>query len=251
MNEKLLLIEIKKDSLVLLLGKKKSYLVRPIKFSCEFGFYDLRKLIRKKYGTKIKIGKEEFTVVRPNIIDFLKKAKRGPQIIMPKDAALILSITGCSPNWKVVDAGTGSGFLSMFLSNLGCKVYSYEKKREFYEIAKKNAKNFGLKNLFIKNFDITKGIKEKNVDLVTLDLQYPEKVVKYAFKALKSGGWLAVYSMHIEEVKKVYEELKRYDFTNIKILENIQREWQSLGKLTRPKNYMLAHTGFLTFARKM
>jgi tRNA (adenine57-N1/adenine58-N1)-methyltransferase len=57
--------------------------------------------------------------------------------------------------------------------------------------------------------------------------------------------------MHIEEVKKVYEELKKHNFVETKILENIQREWQSIGKLTRPKNYMLAHTGFLIFARKM
>jgi len=246
-----MLEKIKKDSLILLLGRGKNYLITPIKFSCEFGFANLRKLIGKKYGTKIKIGKEEFTVVKPNIVDFLKKAKRGPQIIMPKDSSLILSVTGCSPNWKVVDAGTGSGFLSMFLANLGCRVYSYEKRKEFYEIAKRNAKNFGLKNIFIKNADITKGIKEKNVDLVTLDMQNPEKAVKNAFKALKSGGWLAVYSMHIEEVKKVYEELKKHNFIGIRILENIQREWQSLGKLTRPKTYMLAHTGFLTFARKI
>jgi len=245
-----MLEKIKKDSLILLLGRGKSYLITPIKFSCEFGFADLRKLIGKKYGTKIKVGKEEFTVVKPNIIDFLRKAKRGPQIIMPRDASIILSVTGCSPGWRVVDAGAGSGFLSMFLANIGCKVFSYEKKKEFFEIAKRNAKNFGF-DISLKNSDITKGIKEKDVDLVTLDMQNPEKVVKHAFKALKSGGWLAVYSMHIEEVKKVYEELKKYDFTNVKILENIQREWQSLGKLTRPKNYMLAHTGFLTFARKL
>jgi tRNA (adenine57-N1/adenine58-N1)-methyltransferase len=241
---------INKDSLILLLGKK-TYLIRPIKFSCEFGFCDLRKLINKKYGMKIKIGKERFTVVKPNMIDFLKKAKRGPQIIMPKDSGLIISITGCSPGWKVVDAGTGSGFLSMFLANLGCTVYTYERKKEFYDIARKNVKNFGLKNVFLKNADITKGIKEKNVDLVTLDMQNPEKVIKHAFKSLNSGGWLAIYSMHIEEVKRVYEELKKYDFVDIKIWENIQREWQSLGKLTRPKNYMLAHTGWLTFARKL
>jgi tRNA (adenine57-N1/adenine58-N1)-methyltransferase len=243
--------KIKKDNILLLLGKQKNYLIRPIKFSCEFGFIDLRVLVGKSYGSRIKIGKEQFTVVKPSIIDMLKKAKRGPQIIMPKDAGVIISTTGCSLDWKVVDAGTGSGFLSMFLANIGCRVYSYEKKKEFYEIAKKNANNFGLKNLFIKNADITKGIKEKDVDLVTLDMQYPEKAVKHAFKALKTGGWLAVYSMHIEEVKKVYEELKKHNFVEIKILENIQREWQSLGKLTRPKNYMLAHTGFLTFARKM
>lgn len=241
---------IRKDSLILLLGRK-SYLIRPIKFSCEFGFCDLRKLIGKKFGARIKIGKESFTIVRPTIIDLLKKAKRGPQIIMPKDAGMIVSVTGCSPGWKVVDAGTGSGFLSMLLANLGCNVYTYEKKKEFYEIAKKNVKNFGLKNILLKNADIAKGIKEKNVDLITLDMQNPEKIVKYAFNSLKAGGWLAVYSMHIEEVKRVYEEFNKYDFTDIKILENIQREWQSIGKLTRPKNYMLAHTGFLTFARKL
>jgi tRNA (adenine57-N1/adenine58-N1)-methyltransferase len=246
MNEK-----ISEEKLILLLGKEKSYVVKPIKFSCEFGFYDLRKLIGKKFGMRINVGKEKFTVLKPNIIDFLRKAKRGPQIILPKDAALITSITGCSSDWKIVDAGTGSGFLSMFLANLGCKVYSYEKRKEFYEIAKKNATNFGFKNLFVRNFDITKGIKERDIDLITLDMQNPEKAVKNAFKALRPGGWLAVYSMHIEEVKKVYEELKKYDFIDIKILENIQREWQSLGKLTRPKTYMLAHTGFLTFARKM
>lgn len=170
---------------------------------------------------------------------------------MSKDASVIVSVTGCSPGWKIVDAGTGSGFLAMFLANLGCTVYSYEKKKEFFEIAKANAKNFGFKNINIRNADVTKGIKEKDVDLVTLDMQNPERAVGNAFKTLKPGGWLAVYSMHIEEVKKVYEEIKKYDFTSVKILENIQREWQSLGRLTRPKNYMLAHTGFLTFARKM
>jgi tRNA (adenine57-N1/adenine58-N1)-methyltransferase len=241
--------KIKKNSLILLLGKK-NYLLRPIKFSCEFGFFNLRKVVGKSYGTKIKIGKEDFTIVKPTVTDFLKKAKRGPQVILPKDSSVILSITGCSPKWRVVDAGTGSGFLALFLANIGCKVYSYEKRKEFYEIARKNANNFGFKNISIKNSDVSKGIKEKDVNLVTLDMQNPEKVIKHAFKALVPGGWLAVYSMHIEEVKKVYEELKKYNFTDVKILENIQREWQSLGKLTRPKTYMLAHTGFLTFARK-
>ena len=68
--------KIKKDSIMLLLGKK-SYLIRPIKFSCEFGFCDLTKLIGKSYGTSILIGKEKFTVVKPNIIDFLKKSEKG------------------------------------------------------------------------------------------------------------------------------------------------------------------------------
>ncbi len=139
----------------------------------------------------------------------------------------------------------------MFLGNLGCQVYSYEKEERFYNIAKNNLKKYGLKNVKIKNADITKGIKEKNVNLITLDMKNPEKVIKNAFKNLKSGGWVAIYSMHIEEVKKVFKELKRYAFTDLKIVENLQREWQSIKQFTRPKTYMLAHTGFLTFARKM
>jgi tRNA (adenine57-N1/adenine58-N1)-methyltransferase len=186
------------------------------------------------------------------IIDFLKKAKRGPQVILPKDAGLIVSVTGCCPGWKVVDAGTGSGFLALFLGNLGCKVYTYEKEKRFYNIAKKNIKNSGLKNIKIKNSDITKGIKEKNVDMVTLDMKNPEKVIKHAYKNLKSGGWLVIYSMHIEQIQKVWKELKKYDFKETKILENLQREWQIEGRtFTRPKTLMLAHTGFLTFARKI
>jgi len=186
------------------------------------------------------------------IVDFLNKAKRGPQVILPKDAGLIVSVTGCSPEWKVVDAGTGSGFLAIFLGNLGCKVYTYEKKKNFYDLAKKNIEKSGLKNIKIKNSDITKGIKERNVDMVTLDMKNPERVLKHAYNSLKSGGWLVVYSMHIEQIQKVWKESRKYEFGKFNILENLKREWQIEGRtFTRPKTHMLAHTGFLTFMRKI
>ena len=185
------------------------------------------------------------------ITDFLNKAKRGPQVILPKDAGLIVSVTGCSPGWKVVDAGTGSGFLSIFLGNLGCNVYTYEKEKKFYEVAKNNIKKSGVKSIRMKNADITKGIKEKNVDMITLDMKNPEKVIKHAYKSLKPGGWLVIYSLHIEQIQKVWKELRKYDFGKVEVLENLKREWQIEGlTFTRPKTQMLAHTGFLTFIRK-
>lgn len=185
------------------------------------------------------------------ITDFLNKAKRGPQVITPKDLGMIVSVTGCSPGWKVVDAGTGSGFLSIFLGNLGCKVFTYEKKESFYDLAKGNIKNSGIKSIKIRNADITKGIKEKNVDMITLDMKEAEKVVKHAYKSLKSGGWLVVYSLHIEQIQRVWKELRKYEFGKVRILENLEREWQIEGlTFTRPKTNMLGHTGFLTFTRK-
>lgn len=183
-----------------------------------------------------------------NIIDFLKKAKRGPQVILPKDAALIISETGINQDWKVVDAGSGSGFLSMILGNLGCKVYSYEIREDFYKIAKENIKNSGMKNIKIFNKDITKGIVQKNIDLVTLDMKGPERVIEHAYKALKSKGFLVIYSMHIEQVQAVLKELEKYKF-GTKVMENIQREWQTVRGFTRPIT-QLAHTGFLIIARK-
>ena len=184
-----------------------------------------------------------------NIIDFLKKAKRGPQVILPRDAALIISETGINKDWKVVDAGSGSGFLSLFLGNLGCKVYTYEKRKEFYQIARENIKKSGLKNIKIFNKDITEGITHKKLDLVTLDMKGPEKAIKHAYSNLKPKGFLVVYSMHIEQVQDVLKEISKYNF-NVKVMENIQREWQTVSGFLRPKTH-LAHTGFLVIARKL
>jgi len=186
-----------------------------------------------------------------NILDFLKKAKRGPAVILPKDIAAIIANTGVASGWKVVDAGTGSGFLAMFLANLGCKVYTYEKEERFYKIAKKNIDKLSLKNIKIFKQDIIEGIKQKNVDLVTLDMKNPEKVIPLATKSLKKGGFIVIYSMHVEQMKKVIKELEKNNFKDIKTIETFQVEWQSIKNYTRPKTWLLGHTGFLTFARKI
>ncbi|MBU5557637.1 MAG: methyltransferase domain-containing protein [Candidatus Aenigmatarchaeota archaeon] len=248
-------MRIKPKQQILLLGPK-SYLVRAEgRFDCEYGSVQLDKLVGKAFGTKIKIDKYNFSIVQPTVTDFLfKLAKRAPQVILPKDAATILAVTGIGRDAVVVDAGTGSSFLSLFLANYVGKIYTYEKKKEFYKLASRNIKNSGLKNISIKLADISKGIKERNVDLITLDLEGPEKIIKLAEKALKAGGWLVVYCLHVEEVQAVCRELTKRSFTEPRIVENLQRNWQiHVGKRTwtRPKSVMLGHTGFLVFARKI
>ena len=230
----------------LLIGPK-NYLFEKGKFNTEYGIVDLRKA---KVGNRIKSSAGKiFYVTEPSILDMMHKASRGPQVVLPKDAGAIIAATGCSPGWRVVDAGAGSGFLSMFLANLGCKVYSYENRKQFYEVAKKNVSKFG-KDVTIYHKDISKGIKEKNADLITLDLENPERVLKHASKTLRIGGWVVVYSMHVEQVKKVIKELKKYNFSDPGIIENVWISWQSKGEATRPRTH-LGHTGFLTFARKV
>ena len=245
----------KENELALLIGKD-IYFIRAgdRKINTEFGIIDQSELLKKKFGDKIKTHSgEEFIIVKPNLIDILfKKTKRLPQIIMPKDASLILAYTGIASDSLIVDAGTGSGFLSMFLGyycNKG-KVVTYEKRPEFAKVARNNIELNGLKNVFVKEKDVLKGIDEKNVDLITLDLEFPEQIVENCFDSLKSGGWLVVYSPHIEQVIKVRKEIERLNFTQVKTIENIIREWR-VGRHTLPEVSGVMHTGWLTFARKI
>ena len=186
-----------------------------------------------------------------NLLDILKKLKRLPQIVTPKDASLILGYTGISPDSLIVDAGAGSGFLCIFLAYY-CrkgKVVTYEIRPDFAKAVRKNVKLSGLKNIVVKGKDILKGIEEKNVDLITLDMKGVERVIENAFQVLKPGGWLAVYSPYIEQVISVRNEMENLDFTQIKTVENIVREWR-VGRHTLPEVSGVIHTGWLTFARK-
>lgn len=246
-------MKIKLDDKVLLLGKDDSHLVTVSnkKFNTRSGVVELGKLAGKSYGSGMKthIGKK-FFLIKPTILDLFNRLTRTAQVILPKDISLILAYTGVSSDSLVIDAGTGTGYLAIFLANYlpNGKVVTYEKNKQFVKIARENIKLSGLKNLKLKRRDISKGIDEKNVDLVTLDLQHPEKIVKHAYKSLKVGGWLVVYSPTVEEVIRVVKGVKKY-FSEIKTTENIVREWQT-ERTTRPKTMGLMHTGWLLFARK-
>ena len=191
---------------------------------------------------------------KSNILDVLKKSKRGPATILPKDFGAIVANTGLGNGNTVVDAGAGSGWLAMQLANVvgdEGKVITYESRKEFVQLAKKNFDTFGFANVKIKHKDITKGILEKNVDVITLDLQDSWKAVKHAEKALKSGGFLAVYCPQITQVIKVVKEIKKAKLNLIKVTETIERPWKLDGKVARPEHSFLSFTAFLVFARKL
>lgn len=245
-----------KSQKILLIGKEKSFLVDRAmkKFHSNYGELNLTKI--KKFGQKIKTNTgHEFTVVTPTVIDFLRKARRGPQIVMPKDAASIIASCGVESGWRCLDAGSGSGFLSIFLGNIvkpSGKVYAYEKNKQFAKNIEYNIKFCGLGGVVIlKNKDV-KSATEKELDLVTLDMIDAEKLVPRVHKALRTGGWLCVYSPHIEQQKKTVAVMQKLGFMQIHTVENIQRYWKiDVRGYSHPKPSGLLHTGFMTFGRKI
>jgi len=217
----------------------------------KFGFIKSKDLKKKKGIVKTNTGKE-FFIFPANFSDRFRKIKRGAQIITLKDAGAIISETGLNKDSKVLDAGGGSGALACVLGNIAKHIVTYEIRKEFVKIIQENIKNLDLKNVSVKNKDITKGISERNLDLIVLDLLNPEKVVKQSEKALKPGGFLVVYLPSITQIVDFVKEIRRNkNLVLIKVLETIQREWKIEDKIARPEFRMLGHTGFLVFVRRV
>ncbi len=183
-------------------------------------------------------------------IDIEKKFKRGPQIITRKDAGQIVAAVGLQTDWRCLDLGGGSGFLSLFIANLvpNGSVTCYEIKKEHADIIKTNIESSGFKNVKLINKPAEK-FTGSGYDLITMDFKNSEGTVRRAHKALKKGGFIAVYSPHIEQQMKVVAATEKL-FSNVRIIENIQREWTSVHGFTHPVPSQVVHTGFIAVGRK-
>ena len=210
------------------------------------------KLAKKDGIVKSHLGTEYFQT-EANFIDLLLQAKRGPQVVLPKDAAAIVAHTSLQPGAKIVDAGAGSGWLAAFLAHyVGPKglVITYENRKEFAKIAQENFKFLGLKNVKLKNADVTKGIKETKLDLITLDLLTPTKVPNIA-KALKAGGYVVAYVPHLEQAEEFISFAKEQGLWFERAIEVIEREWVLKWDSLKEKMGAISHTAYLVFCRKI
>jgi tRNA (adenine57-N1/adenine58-N1)-methyltransferase len=196
----------------------------------------------------------KFRVLEANVNDFIELMERRCSIILPKDLGIISAFTGLGNGDIVVEAGTGAGAATIFMSNIvgeNGHVYSYEIREDFKAVAEKNIEEFGLKNVTVKCADIVSRIDEKNVNLVFLDLPKPWDVIENAMTALKFGGYLVAYTPYIDQVKLFTKIMKKHGFSDLKSMECILREMEVKLKGIRPKTRMTGHTGYLTFGRKL
>ncbi|MEM3627427.1 MAG: tRNA (adenine-N1)-methyltransferase [Candidatus Bathyarchaeia archaeon] len=247
------------DYILLYLSQRKTYLVKVEagkSFHTHKGFIKFDDLIGKDYGSTVLSSMGvEFTALKPLLRDYIMKSVRQTQITYPKDISIIVMFSGIGPGSRVVEAGTGTGALTMALAHYvrpnGC-VYSYEIRGEFLEVAEKNLKRANLREFVeLKNKDVTIGMDEKDVDAVILDLATPWLVVPHAYKALRPCGTMVSFSPTIDQTVKTVEALKENAFTDIETVECLMRGMQVERGKTRPQTLMTGHTGYVTFARKI
>jgi len=177
----------------------------------------------------------------------LKKLKRGPQVLLPKDLGMIVSYGGMGKESVVVDAGAGSGFATVFFGSIAKKVISFEERKEFAEFAAKNIKRSGLDNIELREQSVFDGFKE-TADIINLDLPNPERIFATEF-SLSDEGVIVAYSPHTEQVTSFVKAAKGKGYECFTI-EVIVREMLSREAGTRPQTKGLTHTGYLTFARR-
>jgi tRNA (adenine57-N1/adenine58-N1)-methyltransferase len=194
-----------------------------------------------------------YRAVRPTLAEVILKMPRGAQVIYPKDLGPILMLADIFPGAKVLEAGVGSGALSMTLLRAGAEVVGYELRQDFAHRARANVVGFlgadVLARYRVELRDVYDGIDQAGLDRVVLDLPEPWRVVKHAEVALAPGGILVSYLPSIVQVAQLREALDHSGFGMTETVEVLERTWHVDGQSVRPDHRMVAHTGFLTAAR--
>ena len=246
------------DSIVLIDDKEIRYFVNTDENTLKIkgiGVFNPKDLVGKEYGSLITIGSKQYWAFQPSLEDKLRGLKRKAQIILPEDAALIIINCGIESGNTVVEAGIGSGSLTIALAHTVApngKIISYDLREDFIKHAFKNLKQSQIDHLVTaKNQDITQGIQEQHVDAVILDIPNPYDAVEHAYNSLKTGGYLCCYSPLISQVEQSVKLMHELPFIHIRTMENIKRNMVVQKQGTRPSFNMLGHTGYLTFARKV
>lgn len=203
-------------------------------------------------------GELKFQAFRPLLADYVLSMPRGATIIYPKDAAMILSMADIKPGVRVLEAGVGSGALSIsILRAIGENgfLHSVEIRDDFAKISEKNVSSyFGEKPA---NWELSIGALqeqqlENNYDRIVLDMLAPWECMDVASNALVPGGVFMSYVATTTQLSRIAEAIKDSgNFTEPESSETIVRGWHHEGLAVRPQHRMIGHTGFLVFARRM
>src|SRR5574339_956699 len=213
-------------------------------------------LIGKPWGTQVfSHNGSPFFLLQPSLADLITELPRTTQIMYPKDIGFILVTMGVGPGQRVMEAGTGSGSMTTALAHAvgpEGRVISYEVKPDVQNLARKNLIRFGLDSrVDFKLRDIQQGFDETDADAFFLDVPNPYDYTSQVRAALKPGGHLCSLLPTFNQVELLLQALRQTRFAFVEVCELLLRFYQSEPARIRPTDSMVAHTGFLIFARRI
>lgn len=214
-------------------------------------------LIGREEGTRVETNTGSHLVCfRPRLADFVVKMARGAQVVYPKDIGAILMEADVGAGAFVLEAGTGSAALTMALARAvgpEGRIVSYEVREPFHVVAKQNlAAFFGEVPAWVdlRVGDVREVPEREVFDRLILDLAEPWAVLPETAAALHPGGIVCSYSPTTGQVQEMVLALRPHGFVEARTFEVLMRSWHVEARSVRPDHRMVAHTGFLTVARK-
>jgi tRNA (adenine57-N1/adenine58-N1)-methyltransferase catalytic subunit len=227
-------------------------------FHTHRGILEHDTLIGGPEGVVVTIGATQYLALRPLLSDFVLSMPRGAQVVYPKDAGQIVQMADIFPGAHVVEAGVGSGALSMSLlravGETG-RLSSYERRADFAEIAQANVERFfgGPHPAWTVTVgDLQEALHEIDVDRVVLDMLAPWETLDAVARALRPGGLVCCYVATTTQLSTTVEALRTHGcFTEPQSWESIVRGWHVEGLAVRPQHRMVGHTGFLCTSRRL
>ena len=226
------------------------------RFETHRGILQHDDLIGKPWGTQVfsHIG-APFFLLQPSLADLVNELPRTTQILYPKDIGFILVTMGIGPGQTVMEAGTGSGSMTTALAfavGPQGRVISYEVKQDVQNLARKNLTRFGLESrVDFKLRDIGEGFDETDMAAFFLDVPNPYDYASQVRVALKPGGFLCCLIPTFNQVEKTLVALRQNGFAFVEVCELLLRYYKPEPARIRPTDRMVAHTGFLVFARRI
>lgn len=246
--------------LVLLVGHdRKSSIVRMQsgnEFQTHRGVFSHDDVIGKRWGETIDthLG-YTYLILPPSLDELVLDVRRATQIIYPKEIGYMLMKMNIGPGTHILEAGTGSGGLTLALARMvqpEGHVYTYESRPEMQELAKKNVERVGFTDyVTFKIRDIEEGFDEQGLDAAILDVREPWLYLEQVHTALRGGGFFGSLVPTVNQVGVLLRNLEMRPFGYVEVEELLLRPYKAVAERLRPVDRMVAHTGYLIFARAL
>lgn len=241
-------------------GRRKSLLLKEgAQWHTTKGAVSHDELIGGPEGVTItSVGGMQYLVLRPLLSEYMVAMPREAAVIYPKDAAQILMWADIFPGARVLEAGVGSGALSLaLLRAIGPEgqLHSYERREEFANVARKNVENFieGEHPAWTLTVgDLVEEIRDETLDRVILDMLAPWECIEAVGQRLEPGGVVCCYVATATQLGRVTDTFRAHGgFTEPHATETTVRDWHAEGLAIRPGHGTSAHTGFLVISRRL